>query len=218
MLDGRLRPWIDPPLGALAQRLGRMGVGADGVTWSGFLVGLAGIVCIATEAYGWGLALFLANRFLDGLDGALARLRGVTDLGGYLDIVLDFLIYAGMAFAFAAADPAANALAASFLLFAFMGTGSSFLAFAIMAAKRGLETRARGVKSLYYLGGLTEGTETILFFVLCGLFPERFALLASIFAGLCWVTTAARIASAWRALHPSRPPAVASLGRSSPRD
>ena len=83
------------------------------------------------------LALLLVNRLADGLDGAVARQTRLTDLGGFLDIVLDFIVYAGMVFAFALADPAANALAAAFLLFAFMGTGSSFLAFAIMAAKRG---------------------------------------------------------------------------------
>ena len=93
----------------------------------------------------------------------MARRTGPSDLGGFLDIVLDFLVYAGMVFAFAFADPAANALAAAFLLFAFMGTGSSFLAFAVMAAKRGFATERRGRKSLYYLGGLTEGVETILF-------------------------------------------------------
>ena len=70
--------------------------------------------------------------------------RGSTDLGGFLDIVLDFIVYAGMVFAFAVADPGANALAAAFLLFAFMGTGSSFLAFAMMAAKRRLSTDLRG--------------------------------------------------------------------------
>lgn len=200
MLDGRLRPRIDPPLERFAEHLSRRGIGADAVTWVGFAIGLVAIACVAAGLYGTGLVLFLVNRLFDGLDGALARLRGITDLGGYLDIVLDFLIYAGMAFAFAAADPQANALAAAFLLFAFMGTGSSFLAFAIMAERRGLRTRARGVKSLYYLGGLTEGTETILFFVLCALFPAHFPLFAWIFAGLCWLTTAGRIATAIRSL------------------
>ena len=96
----------------------------------------------------------------------------LTDLGGFLDIVLDFIVYAGLVFAFAVADPERNALAAAFLLFAFMGTGSSFLAFAIMAAKRGISSELRGRKSLYYLGGLTEGTETILFLVLACLLPS----------------------------------------------
>ncbi|HET6469037.1 MAG TPA: CDP-alcohol phosphatidyltransferase family protein, partial [Geminicoccaceae bacterium] len=139
-------------------------------------------------------------RVADGLDGALARRRGPTDLGGFLDIVLDFLIYSGFVFAFALADPAANALAAAFLIFSFVGTGGSFLAFAAMAAKRRLEMPEGTSRSLYYLGGLTEGTETILFFVLFCLFPAWFPVLATLFGALCWLTTAARIMTAWRVL------------------
>ena len=130
----------------------------------------------------------------------MARQSRLTDLGGFLDIVLDFIVYAGMVFAFAVADPARNALAAAFLLFAFMGTGSSFLAFAIMAAKRGLVDDLRGRKSLYYLGGLAEGTETILFMVARLPFPAIFPLLAWMFGGLCWLTTATRITAAWQTL------------------
>ena len=205
MLDARLRPLVDPFLGRMAAALDRRGVGANAVTLVGFAVGLAAIGAVALEAYGIGLLLFAINRVGDGVDGALARRHRITDLGGFLDLVLDFLIYAGLVFGFALADPPANALPAAFLLFAFMGTGSSFLAFAIMAARRGLESTAHGPKSLYYLGGLTEGTETILFFVLAMLMPARFPLLALLFGAMCWLTTAARIATAWRLLRTPRP-------------
>jgi hypothetical protein len=102
--------------------------------------------------------------------------------------------------AFALADSAANALAAAFLVFSFIGTATSFLAFAIMAAKRGITTELRGKKSLYYLGGLTEGTETIFAFVLACLWPAAFPLIAWLFGGLCWLTTATRVAVAWQTL------------------
>jgi hypothetical protein len=112
-----------------------------------------------------------------------------------------------MVFAFALADAAANALAAAFLLFAFMGTGSSFLAFAIMAAKRGIATERRGRKAFYFLGGLAEGSETILFLVLACLMPDRFVPLALGFAVLCWATTFARIAAGVQLLREdSQPP------------
>ncbi len=205
MLDARLRPVIDPPLARLAAVLDRRGISANAVTLAGFAVGVAAVLAIAAGAFAAALVLFLFNRLGDGLDGALARRHRITDLGGFLDIVLDFLIYAGLVFGFALADPDRNALAAAFLLFAFMGTGSSFLAFAIMAARRGLESDARGPKSLYYLGGLTEGTETILFFLLALLLPARFPLLAVLFGAMCWLTTAARIATAWRLLRVARP-------------
>lgn len=52
----------------------------------------------------------------------------MTDAGGFLDISLDFLFYALVPFGFILADPTHNALAGGWLLFAFIGTGSSFLA------------------------------------------------------------------------------------------
>ncbi|MFA0698669.1 CDP-alcohol phosphatidyltransferase family protein, partial [Vibrio sp. 10N.222.49.C9] len=75
----------------------------------------------------------------DGLDGALARRQGITDAGGFLDISLDFLFYSMVPFAFVLANPEANAIAGAFLIFSFIGTGSSFLAFAVMAGKRGID-------------------------------------------------------------------------------
>ena len=200
MLDARLRRLIDPPLDRLSAPLAARGVSANAVTVAGFALGLAAAAAIASRAWLLGLALLLLNRLCDGLDGAVARRRGLTDLGGFLDIVLDFLIYAAVPFAFALADPAANGLAAAFLIFSFVGTGSSFLAYAIMAARRGVSTELRGRKSLYYLGGLTEGTETILAFVLACLWPALFPGIALIFGLLCWLTTATRIAVAVQTL------------------
>src|SRR5262245_39628924 len=140
---------------------------------------------------------------MDGLDGAVARHRGPTDLGGYLDILLDFLFYAGVPFFFAVGRPG-EALPAAFLVFSFVGTGGSFLAFAAIAARRGLSTEARGRKSIYYLGGLTEGAETIGLFVLVCLLPAPFDLLAWAFGGLCWLTTPSRVASAVEAFKPQK--------------
>ncbi len=120
-----------------------------------------------------------------------------SDLGGYLDIVCDFILYSGWAFAFALAD-SAHAIPAAFLMLSFMGTGSSFLAYAIFAAKRGVTTEISGSKSLYYLGGLTEGTETILIFMAFCLAPGHFAVMAYAFAAACWVTTISRMLAAAR--------------------
>ena len=200
MLDARLRRLIDPPLERLAAPLASHGLSANAATVIGFSFGLAAMASIAFESYLLGLALLVINRIFDGLDGALARRHDLTDLGGFLDILLDFIIYSGIPFAFALADPAAHALPAAFLIFSFVGTGTSFLAFATMAAKRGLSSDLRGKKSLYYLGGLTEGTETICVLVIACLFPDFFPLLAWVFGALCWLTTATRIAVAWQTL------------------
>jgi phosphatidylglycerophosphate synthase len=200
MLDARLRRLIDPPLDRLCAPLARHGLSADLATIVGFAAGLAAMAAIVGEAYGFGLGFLLLNRLLDGLDGALARRTGITDRGGFLDIVCDFIVYAGVPMAFALADPAANALPAAFLIFSFIGTATSFLAFAIMAAKRGMTTELRGKKSLYYLGGLTEGSETVLAFVLACLWPAWFPLIAWTFGALCWLTTAIRVAIGWQTL------------------
>jgi phosphatidylglycerophosphate synthase len=195
VLDARIRKVIDPPLDRVGAALARLGLSANAVTVVGFLLGAGAWVALALASYPLALALIALNRAADGLDGAVARRRGATDLGGYLDIVLDFFFYAGVPFFFAVGRPEA-ALPAAFLVFSFVGTGSSFLAFAVVAAKRGLTTEARGRKSIYYLGGLTEGAETIGLFVVICLLPDWFELLAWVFGGLCWLTTAARVAAA----------------------
>jgi phosphatidylglycerophosphate synthase len=199
LLDARLRRVIDPPLQVAAGSLVRVGLGADTVTVLGFGVGLLAMAAVALGHPALGLVLFLLNRLADGLDGAVARQTRLTDRGGFLDIVLDFILYSGFVFAFAVRDPA-DALAAAFLIFSFVGTSTSFLAFATMAAKRGLSSEARGRKSLYYLGGLTEGTETILCFALFCLWPDAFTPVAWGFGALCWLTTAVRVLTGVRVL------------------
>ena len=195
MLDRAARRLIDPVLEQLAVAAQQRAITANQVTVAGFACGLAAMAAIALQSYGLGLLLLLANRLADGVDGALARRNGATDLGGYLDIVLDFIIYSGAAFAFALAQPD-HAVAAAFLIFSFMGTGSSFLAFAIFAAKRKLDGEEAANKSFYYLGGITEGTETILLFVVVLLFPGWFPAAAYLYGTLCWLTTVGRIGAA----------------------
>ncbi|KEO54414.1 CDP-alcohol phosphatidyltransferase family protein [Thioclava pacifica] len=199
MIDAALLPlqraMLQPPAQALAAR----GVRADQVTVAGFALGLLAIPAIAFHAYWLALVLILMNRIADGLDGAIARIKGPTDRGAFLDIALDFLFYALIPVGFALADPARNALPAAILIAAFVGTGSSFLAFASIAAKRKMSTDAYPTKGIYYLGGLTEGAETILFFAAICLFPQAFPILAGIFAAACFVTTLTRWLMGWRA-------------------
>jgi phosphatidylglycerophosphate synthase len=200
MLDARLRPWIDPPLDALATRCVRLGATAETLTWTGCALGLAAAGLIAAGWPGAALPLFLGGRLADGLDGSIARATTPTDRGGFLDIVCDFLVYAAVPLAFAIADPGANALAAAALLASFLASGVAFLAFAALAAKRGLTTEAQGPKSIYYLAGLAEGAETILVLAAMMLWPAWFPVLAWGFAGLCAVSAAARIVAALKAL------------------
>jgi phosphatidylglycerophosphate synthase len=199
MFDAAVRPLIDPPLARLADRFIAAGFSANSVTLIGFAVGMLALPALAAEWYLIALLLILLNRVADGIDGAIARRLGSTDLGGYLDILCDFIFYAAVPLGFALARPE-NGAAAAFLIFSFVGTGSSFLAYAAIAAKRDMESAQHGPKSIFYLGGLTEGTETILCFIVICLFPDSFAAVAYLFGALCWVTTAFRAASAWRLL------------------
>lgn len=200
MIDAALLPLQRRLLLPPARRLVALGVTADQITLVGFLVGLLSLPALAFGLYGLGLVLIALNRVMDGLDGAVARLTAPTDRGAFLDIALDFVFYALVPLGFALADPERNALPAAVLIAAFVGTGSSFLAFASVAAKRNLEAETYPSKGIYYLGGLTEGFETIALFVAVCLVPAWFAGLAYVFAAACAITTVTRWRQGWVAL------------------
>ncbi|WP_051118451.1 CDP-alcohol phosphatidyltransferase family protein [Vibrio campbellii] len=200
MLDSLSIKIIKWPLTQSAKLIDKCGVTANQTTLFGFALGCFALPVLIAEQYTLALAFILLNRICDGLDGALARIQGITDAGGFLDISLDFLFYSLIPFGFVLANPEQNAVAGAFLIFSFIGTGSSFLAFAIMAGKRGIDNPVYKHKSLYYMSGLTEGTETIGCFVLFCLFPQHFAVIAYIFGAACWFTTFTRIYSGFQTL------------------
>lgn len=202
MIDRHLLPLQKAILQPLAKWLVGRGVSADRITVVGFCVGLVALPAIAAGYTQIGLGFIALNRLLDGLDGAVARLTMPTDRGAFLDIALDFSFYALVPLAFAVADPSANALAAAFLIASFIGTGSSFLAFSTIAAKRRLTADNYPQKGLYYLGGLTEGAETIAVLSAMCIWPAHFPVIAYAFAGLCLVTTLTRWHQGWKAFAP----------------
>ena len=197
MLDRAASTLIKPAIDRLARILADWGLGANQMTVIGFGIGIGAAALIATGHFMAAAATILLSRLCDGLDGAIARRTHTTDAGGFLDIALDFIFYAAIPLAFALADPARNALPAALLLAAFCGTMSSFLAFAVIAAKRGMDNLAWPDKSFYFLGGLTEATETLACFIAMCIWPQLFPLLAGIFAAMCLVTTGTRIWWGW---------------------
>lgn len=200
MLDKYVIPKIKPALAVLAVRLDRAGIKADQVTIIGFVIGILAVPAMAFGAPLLALLFLFLNRISDGLDGELARVAGPSDAGSYLDISLDFVFYASFPLGFALYDPASNALPAAFLVSSFVGTGASFLAFASQAEKQGIQHPDFPYKGLYYLDGLAEGTETIIFFALMCLLPEHFAVIAWVFTLVCMVTTLNRVYSGYQTL------------------
>jgi phosphatidylglycerophosphate synthase len=197
MLDGWVRRKIDPFLNRCGQSLAAAGLSADAMTLLGLAFGLGAALMLVAGLDGLALVLFALNRLLDGLDGAVAQATRRTDRGGFLDIVCDFAVYGAVPLAFALREPSANAVPASLLLFSFYVNGASFLAFAAIAAKRGIIGGSRGIKSIHYTAGFMEGTETALFFAGMILIPAWFPILAYAFAGLTLMSALARVTLAW---------------------
>ncbi len=197
-------PWwikqLRQPLKRAAQLAVKLRISANQVTIASFLIGMLAVPALAFEQYYLALVAILLNRIGDGLDGAIARINGTTDAGGYLDISLDFIFYSAVPFGFLLADPTQNGVAAGLLMLTFMGTGATFLAFAAIAAKRGLANPNYPNKSLHYLGGLTEGFETIAVFVVICVLPQLFVEFAYGFALLCWITALSRLYAGYRTL------------------
>ncbi|KKO49656.1 membrane protein [Arsukibacterium sp. MJ3] len=205
MIDPMLNRLLKKPLASLAKQLIKVGFSANKVTMVGFLLGMLAVPAIILGYYIVALCLILVNRLADGLDGAIARATRVTDAGGFLDITLDFIFYSAIVFAFIVANPSENAIAGSFLMLSFMATGSSFLAFAIMASKHGINNPQYPHKSLHYMTGLAEGFETILVLCLFCLLPQHFVVIASVFALICWLTAFIRIWLGFNTLRAIKP-------------
>ncbi|AEF02904.1 CDP-alcohol phosphatidyltransferase family protein [Alteromonas sp. KS69] len=196
MLDAKVTPFIKPLLRPMIVALSKACVTPNQVTVVGFVIGLLSVPAIVN---GWWVMAFIcivANRVLDGIDGELARFQqSSSSAGGFLDICLDFLFYAAVPLAFGIANPSEWGVPALVLMAAFVGTGSSFLAFAVAAEKFNIEKPQFKNKSFYYMQGLTEGTETILLFLAFCIWPSYFPVLAYVFAAACAITIVTRIYS-----------------------
>jgi len=192
MIDSHIRPFINPPLKIMAHFLVKLGITANGLTAVGFILSLLSFTALAFAQYNFALLFILLNRLTDGLDGAVARVTVATDLGGYYDIVSDFVFYAGTIFFFAVGKPEV-ALSAAFLIFTFMCTGTAFLAHAIVASKHEINHDKQGEKSFFYVSGLAEGSETIIALSLICIIPDYFTFIAYIYGIICLITTIGRV-------------------------
>ena len=192
MIDKELNRYTRSNLNRIAIILYEKGVEPNWVT----LLGLAlAFLCFVALSYGLfylGLILILINRFLDGLDGSLARLGTQRKFGAFFDITSDFAFYALIPLGFAVVSPDENALPTAFLLAAFYVNGSSFLAEAIIIEKYNIKID-QADKGFFYSSGLIEGFETICFFLFICFFPNLYANAAYIFFTLTLLTHAIRV-------------------------
>lgn len=176
-------------------------VAPEHITLLGFTLGLVGVGFIAAGMYSWGLVFWLLNRTLDGLDGVVARLREhQSDWGGYLDIVLDFVIYALVPSAMVVADPSVSAgLALALLLSSFYLNSASWMYLSALLEKR-RHTQDQRFTSISMPAGLVEGAETVAFYTLFLLFPNLKVTLFSLMAVMVLLTAGQRLWWAGRTL------------------
>lgn len=203
MFDTAARRLTAPPLDLVARRLVATGVSATTVTAAGWVAGIGSCVAVSRGAWTLALVLWLTNRVLDGLDGAVARLKGTTALGGFLDILADFSIYAGFVLAVAIEVPEAR-LACVTLLVAYYVSGTAFLALSSILERLDRES-FRDARSLRFVGGLAEGTETVIAYALITLLPAHAETILWVFAAAVFATAVQRVAEAVALLRQRQP-------------
>jgi len=198
MFDRQIQKYTQKPLQYIAKLFLRF-ISPNQMSLIGFGFGVLMCISIVIDQYFIGILFLFLNRLSDGLDGAMARLTAPTPLGGYLDIVFDFLIYGGFVLSFGIAEQN-NTFLSMVLLFCYIGTGTTFLAKAAILPS--LSHQNNDIpKSFHYAVGLIEGSETIAFMILCLLFPNLFVYLSSIFIVLCLITIVFRIIVCYKELN-----------------
>ena len=192
MFDRQIQKYTQKPLQYIAKLFLKF-ISANHMTLIGFGFGVLMCLSIIIDQYLIAIIFLFFNRLSDGLDGVMARLQTPTPLGGYLDIVLDFLIYGGFVLSFGITEQN-NTFLSMILLFCYIGTGSTFLAkAAILPSLNNQNSNEEIPKSFHYATGLIEGAETIIFMILCLLFSKLFMILSTIFSILCIITIISRI-------------------------
>ncbi len=196
MFDRQIQNFTQKPLIIIAKLFLKF-LKPNQMTIIGFILGFFMCILIFFQFYFAALTLLLLNRFCDGLDGTMARLATPTPLGGYLDIVSDFTIYSGFVLSFGLSNSSYTNLS-MILLFLYIGTGTTFLAKAAIQTQLDKISETNDAvkelpKSFHYTSGLVEGTETIIFMILCLLLPNFFIFISIIFGILCLITFISRV-------------------------
>ncbi len=177
-------------------KLGKIGIKAHWISWIGFGIGVFAVNFLALEMYGWALIAILLNRICDGLDGAIARSTQITNFGVFLDASLDYIFYGGVIWGFALANNY-NASSACFLMFGFTAAACAMLSYSVIAYKMNSQQSLNLDNSPFYLGGVAQGSETLVVLILLCLFPKAFVPLAVIFGILSLIKAFSVIVAAY---------------------
>ena len=196
MFDRSIQRLIQKPLSFLGKFLLKI-LQPNQITFIGFFFGIVMCLLIFIHSYFLAILFLFLNRLCDGLDGVMARQTSPSPLGAYLDIILDFIIYAAFVLVFSLENEI-NLLTGVFLLFTYICTGTTFLTQAIIQPQLDYSQQQDNVegeipKSFIYASGLIEGTETIFFMFLCLIIPKAFPILGFLFSVLCLITAIARV-------------------------
>lgn len=201
MFDDALRDFKERLFGQLARwGFGRLSPTVLSLIGLGF--GVATAVALAQQQVVVGLVLWFFNRLFDGLDGTVARLRGSqSDFGGYLDILIDFLVYAIIPIGLVVGRPSEAAyLALAFLLATFYVNAASWMYLSSILEKRATRTPHAAYTTVTMPAGLIGGAATILFYTLFMLFPAVLVPLFGLMGVLVVVTIVQRLLWAYRVL------------------
>ena len=196
MFDRSIQRLIQKPLSFLGKFLLKI-FQPNHITFIGFFFGIMMCFLIFIHSYFLAILFLFLNRLCDGLDGVMARQTSPSPLGAYLDIILDFIIYAAFVLVFSLQNEI-NLLTGIFLLFSYICTGTTFLTQAIIQPQLDYSQQQDNVedeipKSFIYASGLIEGTETIFFMFLCLIMPKAFPILGFLFSVMCLITAIARV-------------------------
>ncbi|KGH45342.1 membrane protein [Modestobacter caceresii] len=207
MLDGPVRRVLEPPLGRLAAVIDRPWVTPDRITAAGLVLGLGSAGAAASQEWAAALVLWLLSRLADGLDGPLARRRqartGAPDAGagGFFDITADFTVYGTTVLGVAVGTAGVGDgpwWPFLLVLLAYYLNGAAFLAFSSIAERSG--RRLDDGRSLSFLGGLAEGTETVVVHALWLLFPDLAWPIAAVWAMVVLLSAGQRMVAGYRSL------------------
>ena len=197
MFDRSIQRLTQKPLSILGKFLLKI-FKPNQITIIGFFFGIVMCFLIFIHSYLLAILFLFINRLCDGLDGVMARQTSPSPLGAYLDIILDFIIYAAFVLVFSLQNEI-NLLTGVFLLFSYICTGTTFLTQAIIQPQLDYSQQDHDhikdeiPKSFIYASGLIEGSETIFFMFICLILPKAFPILGFLFGMLCLITAIARV-------------------------